>query len=190
MPLALEIADNRLSLLQAIRQRGPRERIRIDPQKSLRSKPRTAALLVPAVLLLVLLATLGAYLGSQMLNRAQEDERVEAADRRQRTIRGTRVAKDDLGRAVEISGPHPESVLMAYCRPGRHGELEIAVPVPPRAGERLGIFTDRDASGSRFAILIRRRGGSGEWVAGDGSNPIAVTEAPDLPPRTPRYPVR
>ena len=106
IPLALEVADNRISLLKAMRQRGSHELIRVGPQKSPSPKLRTAALLVSAVLL-VLLATTGAYLGSQALNRLQEDERAEAADRRQRIIRGTRVAKDDLGARSKSAAPTP-----------------------------------------------------------------------------------
>ncbi len=138
----------------------------------------------------LLLAFIGAWQGRQMLNRLQADERTAAADRRQRIIRATRVAKDELGRATEISGPNPESVLMAYCRPGRHGELEIALPDPPQTGLRWGIFTDRDVPGSRLAIQIQRTSGAREWVAGNGSDPITVSAAPDLPANTARYPVR
>ena len=186
--LALAVADNRLSLLQAMRKRGPGERIHVGAhKKSPRARPRRVALV--AVLLLALVS-IGAYQGHQVLNRLQEDGRTAAADRRQQIIGATRVAKDELGHAIEISGPDPESVLMAYCRPGRHAELEIAVPVPQQTGVRWGIFTDREANGTSFAIRIQRRSGAREWFAGEGSDPIAVTDAPDLPAGTPRYPVR
>ncbi len=185
MPLALAVADNRLSLLKAVQQRGPRERIQVGPQRMPPSAMPWAVAFV--AVLLVLLASIGAYQGRQVL---KEDERTAAADRRQRIIRAVQVTKDEAGRAIEISGPNPESVLMAYCRPGRHGELEVAVPVPPRVGVRLGIFTDHDSRGSRFTIRIQRRNDAREWVAGDGSDPIAVTEAPELPADAPRYPVR
>ena len=188
MALALEVADNRLSLLNAVRQQGPRKRIRVGPQRV----PTSGMPWAPAfvAVLLILIVSIGAHKGGQAVNRLEQDERTAAVDQRQRMIQGTRVAKDELGRVIEVSGPNPESVLTAYCRPGQHGELEIALPVPPRAGVRWGIFTDHDASGSRFAILIQRRSGAREWVAGDGSNPIAVTEAPGLPAGTPRYPIR
>jgi hypothetical protein len=188
-PLALAVADNRLSLLTALRQQGRRERIHVAaPTTTHRWRPATVTLVT---ILLVLLAAVGAYQGGLALNRAQEEEeRIAAVDRQRQTIKATRIAKDESGRVIEISGPDPTSVLLAYCLRDQCEPLETAAPVAAPAGVRLGIFTTHDGLGPRSAIRIQRRNGAHDWVVGDGSNPIAVAEAPDLPPGTARFPLR
>jgi hypothetical protein len=188
-PLALAVADNRLSLLAALRQQGRRERIHVEPPAAPRRRRPTKVALV--TILLTLLAAVGAYQGRLVLNRAQEEEdRIAAIDRQRQAIKITRIAKDESGRVIEISGPDPTSVLLAYCVRGQCEPLETVAPVAGPAGVRLGIFAANDGLGPRSAIRIRRRSGAHEWVVGDGSHPIAVAEAPDLPPGTARFPLR
>jgi hypothetical protein len=107
--------------------------------------------------------------------------------------RRVRMLSDDFGRLVEVDGPDPTSVLLAYCAnrfPGsRLQPIELTSGIPPRSGSRLGVFEDRQELGKRFAIKIRREIHGSRWIAGDGVQPIAATEAPELPPDARRTPL-
>jgi len=109
-------------------------------------------------------------------------------------IAATEVRTDHLGRALEIVGPDPVSVLVAYCEApasqGRRVPAEIVSTVPRFRHARLGIFHDFAALEARHAIRIRKDARTGRWVAGGpGTTLIPVGKVPDLPADAVRIPV-
>ena len=93
----------------------------------------------------------------------------------------TSVRNDGQGRVIQIVGPDPRSVAIAFCEsagPERRFEvLDVTPSVPPDAGSRLGLIRDLDKN-SFQTIPIRRDRETRRWVAGDGLNPIRPSTAP------------
>ena len=185
--VALDVADNKIPLIHAIRQRGAREPIQV--LQPVASSPSRRITLLVAALALVVLASV-AFESWQKIEAAATSQRAAAAEKRRRAIESTNTRRDVLGRVTEISGADPRHVLIAYCSKVNGDErskpVEIVQPDPPETGVRLGIFTDAQHSGARFAIRIERRGGVRSWVTGGDGEPVAVFEAPDVPPLAPR----
>ncbi len=180
---ASAVADRRLSLMQAVRMKevvpDP-----VKPPKRERSRMRP----VLAGVLVTLLAAAGLQL---LLSKFGDDgaRRGGAGRLQNETLAWTQVHWDEAGRVIEIVGPDAQSVLRAYCAANpaaRRQPLELARPAAD-AGVRLGIFRDASGNGPRHAITIRRSGGARRWVAGDGIQPIAVSESPVLLSDTPRF---
>ena len=101
---------------------------------------------------------------------------------------------DATGQLIEVLGPDPKSVLLAFCRSGRQSgqrePIEISATVPPDDAARWGMFRSLGALDTPVrAILIRRDARTGRWSAGDGRSPITTVPAPDLPPGTRTVPV-
>jgi len=101
---------------------------------------------------------------------------------------------DATGQLIEVLGPDPRSVLVAFCRSGRQSgqrePMEISPTVPPDAASRWGMFRSLGALDTPVrAILIRRDARTGRWSAGDGRSPITTVPAPELPPGTRTVPI-
>ena len=101
---------------------------------------------------------------------------------------------DATGQLIEVLGPDPKSVLVAFCRSGRQSgqrePIEIGPTVPPDSAARWGMFRSLGALDTPVrAILIRRDARTGRWSAGDGRSPITTIPAPELPPGTHTVPV-
>ena len=187
---ALDVADNKIPLIDAIRQRGAREAIKV--RELVTSGPsQRLPLLVMALVLVVLAAS--AFKSWQKIDAAATSERAAAAEKIRRVIESTKTRLDDQGRVTEISGTDPRHVLIAYCNKvdgkKRPTPVEIVQPNPPENGVRMGVFTDPRNGGDRYAIRIERRGGARSWVAGGNGEPVAVVQAPDVPPLAPRIPI-
>lgn len=101
---------------------------------------------------------------------------------------------DATGQLIEVIGPDPRSVLIAFCRSGRQSgqrePIDVSPTVPPDAAARWGLFrgVGEIATPAR-AILIRKDQRTGRWSAGDGRAPIETVPAPELPPATGTSPV-
>jgi hypothetical protein len=112
----------------------------------------------------------------------------------ERMLALTEIRTDESGEVVEIVGPDPITVLIAFCDAGAYNlepePLEITETVPAFRHARLGLFRDYNALGNLYAIRIHRDWRTRRWVAGNGRGPIQVTEAPELPPDALRVPVR
>ena len=94
---------------------------------------------------------------------------------------------DAAGQLVEVSGPDPRSVLVAFCNTGRNAgrrqPFGIGPSLPPSAAGRMGLFRSLDQPEAPLrAIRIWREARSGRWSAGNGHDPITTEPAPDLPP--------
>jgi hypothetical protein len=87
---------------------------------------------------------------------------------------------------VEIVGPDPVAVLLAFCsanpQAGSLEPVEITETVPKLGNARHGAFRDPLRPDVLLAIWMREDRRTGRWVAGDGKGPIPVNEAPALPP--------
>jgi hypothetical protein len=114
--------------------------------------------------------------------RKAEIEARAAEPRRTVPRRKVKILRDPSGRVLEIEGPDPSSILLAYCanheEEGRYRPLELTVPDPPFPGTKLGVFSDEDDLGKRYAIRIRRTIDGRHWVAGNGQEPIVAIDAP------------
>ena len=101
---------------------------------------------------------------------------------------------DATGQLVEVVGPDPRSVLIAFCRTGRlsgrREPIEIGPTVPPDASSRWGVFRNLGQPSMPVrAILIRKDPRTGRWSAGDGRSPITTEPPPPLPPGARTVPV-
>lgn len=89
---------------------------------------------------------------------------------------------DAQGRVIEVSGPDPNSVLVALCKHTQFAAtlspIAVAPAVPPSVGERLGFVRDSRDLSARLCIPIRRDSRTGRWFAGDRRDPIEAQRAP------------
>jgi hypothetical protein len=99
------------------------------------------------------------------------------------------VRRDDDGRPVEIRASDPRSVLYGFCsaREGSGCEpVELAWTEPRHPEVRIGVF--RGFSGVQ-AIRIHRDPLSGQWLCGNGRNPIHDSPVDDLRLSRTRIPI-
>jgi len=93
---------------------------------------------------------------------------------------------DAVGQLIEVTGPDPRSVLLGFCNAGRAAghrrPFGIAPSVPPGGGIRMGLFINQDQPDAPVrAVRIHRDPRSGRWSVGDGRTPIVTENAPSLP---------
>jgi len=168
---AFEVADNRVSLLSAIRDRtaGASGTVQLKlPARPPRA--RTSAILTVAlvgVLAVLLLSVFTAEHGG-------ESSRYSADD--------VRLLTNDDGRIVRIEGPDPASVLDAYCKSDEQQRqfepLGVRAPAGDGGDLAMGILRDRSAPKDQLAIYISlNRSGRG-WTAGNGRSPLVAFQAP------------
>jgi hypothetical protein len=172
MELAYEVADNRVSLVEAVRESEAREgrivKVTFRPTGSPLLKgsiAALAALVIPAIWVHWYVSLPPEGSARRMLVGAAE------------------VRTDDWGRVVEVSGPDPVSVLQAYCEksePHRRLEPLVLVPsvLPSSTRVRHGLLRDPSDRDTLFSIQIREERERNRWVAGDGEQPLLATRAP------------
>ena len=213
--LALQVADNRVSLGQALR-RLKQTKASKDAQSRVSRRPGVtrAQVSLVGVVGLVAVAALGWHFWSNRL----AVERTPAPTTHASTVEpdspgpvtipaettpptreevlqaATQVRRDGEGNVVEVRGPDPASVLASFCDassegPGRE-PIEITSTVPASQEARLGLFRDFSSMESAWMVRIRRDGQTGRWVAGNGLHPVYVTLAPKRQPDASVIPVR
>jgi len=166
---ALAVADNRISLLSAIRERkaGSRAPVQLAlPASSLRTR---AAWMVPVALLAVIAVWLfSAFVANPEL------EQVRQLDG------GVRIHTDPDGHIVRIEGLDPRSVLDAYCESGGPGRESLGLnwPAGGESDLTLGILRDRSAPEDQLAIYISADRSGARWTAGNGRSPLVAFQAP------------
>jgi hypothetical protein len=102
----------------------------------------------------------------------------------------TEIRTDAHGRVIEVVGPDPMSVLVAFCELSEElTPLEITSTMPAVRDARLGLFLDQTAAGGPSAIRIRKNAQTRRWAAESGGGPVHVVKAPELPPQAVRIPV-
>jgi hypothetical protein len=169
--VALDVVDNRISLLDALRWRDERDGGAMHLTVPDRRVGRTVGL-VALLVAVALAAVLFRGSGADLTSGPGESTRVGPAE----------VRSDAGGRIVEVIGPDPRSVLRAYCVQGAsRGRLEPLKVVPsslPGARTHLGLLRDLRRPEQLLAIPIREDRASSRWLAGDGSRPLLAEPAP------------
>ena len=160
MGQALAVADNRISLLEAVRARKPKARIEVKPDRPGKSVAPVA------IALAAMLAVVGFFALTRALENAGNSESRPASARTELTAVEVRV--DLQGELTEVSGQNPASVLAAYCESMTLGEL---VPVGLVASDDgwTGLYQKDE---TLFALTIRRDPRRDLWVVGDAVEPI------------------
>jgi hypothetical protein len=192
LDFAFQIADNRISLGEALRKHAAagRSEVRRAEQHARASSRKIWLGSVGAVLLAAaaVLTWTGRGGGSEVV-----DPDVPAASRHVQAWKDLELQTDELGRIVSVSAPNPTAVLRGFCRPEPSQQLcepvEIRARVSGAPGLRWGVFRANGTEHGLRAIEIRREGAVRTWTAGDGSGPIDEVAAPDSPPGTPTIPV-
>jgi hypothetical protein len=199
MPVAFQVTDNRLSLLEAQRAeprpeaKGGATRPAETPAR--RRSPSAAAPEAPArpaqtagvargpafgpgawaALVLALIAVVF------LLRSARPGAEASGGGSRLQ-VGAAEVVTDARGRVVQVLGPSPRSVLTAYCRTGRADQRFEPIEVLPSAfdpaGSRIGLLRDPDDRDRVLAITVQADPRSRRWVAGDGRRPLEPRPAP------------
>jgi hypothetical protein len=205
--LAVQVADNRITVLQAIELKAAEKAKQIALSRTF--VPRGPMNYIIYGLGAVLLCGLGvqmyrAWGDYQELRGAAELVARANATARKRPERVAptpppRALTDDktdgAGQPTQIIGPDPRTVLISFCQTGgKSGHwipIEIAPAVPPHPSLKLGIFRSLDQPGAPpRAIRIREDAKTGRWVAGDGRSPIPTDTPPVQPPGAQIIPVQ
>jgi hypothetical protein len=196
--LALDVADNRLTVREALAKRPrPKPQIIIPPE------PATPSQIAFVGWVAAVLAVGIGIFGWAMWKRDLSDARPESPPpgsastvktepapppRAVDLLSLTDVKTDKRGRLTRVTGPNPRTVLLAYCRANpRAAQLEpigLAASIPPFPGTQLGLFRDIGQESSIRAFKIRKDGRTGRWVAGNGRRPITTREFEELPADT------
>lgn len=168
--LAMDIADNRTSLLNCLRERESADSAKIVA--SVPQEPRryfgwvAGGLAVGAMTLLIAYAS------------------TTASPKVVRTVvvLGAEVRLDDRGNVVRVAAPDPRTVLNGFCAiQTGSGAMAVIAVVPSKLGSRdarLGLFRESAQKGRVFMIEILENRAAGRWVAGDGVSPIVPRNAP------------
>ncbi len=201
--LAFDVADNRVSLRQAIGR--AREAKKAKQQRAARSAVRGAPVLRKLIVAGVATLSLAVISGiswtwsinhrrypavARRVHPVAPARVVAQVDTAQKTAtalaRASNVRTDDQGQVTEIVGSDPRSVLLSYCDAvsGFLGVEPLAIrgTAPQFRNARLGVFRDHNDGGALRAIRIRLDSRSGRWVAGSGRAPIRPSDASELPP--------
>ena len=171
MEIAYDIADNRISLLDAIRQRTRNEG---ELQAEQRTSTRRSALFLCALALVALFGWVTRDTGVKLDDSNEEVRRL---------IGDAEVRTSSDGMVLQVSGPDPRSVLRAYCaasgRAGRLEPLDVAPSSAPGVGRaRVGLLRDPYRPDDLLSITIREDREGGRWIAGDGVHPLIADPAP------------
>lgn len=169
MEVAYAVADNKVSLVEAMRGRGAVQESPVQVQ--LRANPLRWLKWAAAVLLPV--AIFAAF------KQGTEPGRAPGEPTSHR-IGDAEIRMDSSGRVVQVLGADPRSVLNAYCVSGED-PLHALGTVPSTlhgSRVRLGVFSDPADPATLLAITIREDEGSDRWVAGDGRAPLVADRAP------------
>jgi hypothetical protein len=81
------------------------------------------------------------------------------------------------GAITLLRAASPGAVLDAYCLPPRNGHRRQPVEVLPLEENCLGVFRE---GGTLYGLMIRKDPVSGEWVAGDGLEPLVAAKVSDM----------
>ena len=214
MDLALRVADNRLTVHQALQQKASNEaKVPPRPQTSVSHGVWNFMVFSVGAMILVGLGmhiydVWGEYLAQRGLAALSLPEAAAASRHTGQGPSGGQPAPavpappppltvprtDSTGQLVEVVGPDPRSVLIAFCstgrQSGRRDPIEIDPTAPPDASARWGLFRNLEQPSMPVrAILIRKDPRTGRWSAGDGRSPIMTEPPPQLAPGARPVPV-
>jgi hypothetical protein len=159
---ALEVADNKVPLLEAVRRNRPAPRLEVVSLPRTRRRGPSVAV---AIFVLLLVAS-----GIAVTLQSEKPQPVE------REVRSSgpkviasledavpELVRNDRGELVEISAGNPRSILDTYCRTLTRGTVDpVAIE---RAGDGwTGLYRQ---NGRLYGITIRRDAEREVWVAGN-----------------------
>jgi hypothetical protein len=174
---SLAVADNRCSLLEAIRLREQRKERETAQPGVARGRISRAAVLTAVLAVLVVLAFSGFVTRDRRTTIAPN-----ATPGMPRAVGAASVTTDDSGRIVEVIGPDPRTVLRTFCveaaKDGRYEPLDVVPSSRLGARARLGLFRDPRHPEDLLAISILEDRESSHWRAGDGHRPLVASPAP------------
>ena len=214
MDLALRVADNRLTVHQALQRKASNE-AKEPPRPQTSVSHGVWNFMVYSVGAMILIGlgvhiydVWGEYLARRGLAALALPEAAAASRHAGPAPPGSQAAAavpapppaltvprtDSAGQLVEVVGPDPRSVLIAFCSTGRQSgrrePVEIDPTAPPDASARWGLFRNLEQPSMPVrAILIRKDPRTGRWGAGDGRSPIMTEPPPQPPPGTRPVPV-
>jgi hypothetical protein len=171
--IAYSVADNRISLLDAMRKRRakPSAALPVSVDSGL---VRRWALRAGVAVIAIALGV--AVWSNESVERKKKTEVQAGAGEAE-------VTADDNGRVVQIAGPTPGSVLTSFCQsaiPGKNLEaIELVASSAPGSRARLGLLRDPADPDTVLAITIREDRDGGRWIAGDGTEPLVASLAPE-----------
>jgi hypothetical protein len=200
--LAYAVADNRMSVLAALRRRDDRPQapaIVADTAKRRGRSTWAGPVLAVACVGIVALAlwawqatrTSGELPSPALLPvaRATASPSVSAApgSRVQRLRSATNVERNGNGLVLRIEGPDPRSVALAFVEatgPERQIELlDLSPSTPPDPRRRMAVLRELESKTFR-ALPIHQDPQTRRWVAGDGLTPLKPDPASESVLRT------
>lgn len=177
IPLALQVADNRLTLRAALDRGSTAEGVAIEPAaaKTATSRPYGVVALVLVVLSLVVWG----------VGRQTADGHGSARSTSTRTERvpiragapvlksATTIRTDPKGEVTQIVGPDPRSVLQALCESDTRNPQRPTMRLEPGADVWTGHC---DRGGAAFSFEIHKDATAERWIAGNGVDPIRTRQ--------------
>lgn len=174
MEKAYDVADNRLSLLEALRRRTA-----APPQAvGVRLRPNWTRFAVWCAVALIPVGLVTAHFSGGGIDAGVPDSHgVPTIE----FVGEVELRADDRGRVVQVLGPDPLSVLKTYCDSGLPGGPFQPLKVVPsrRPGTRSRVGLLRNPRKKLLAITIQEDRERNRWVAGDGRGPLVPKRAPD-----------
>jgi len=166
---ALDVADNKIPLLEAVRRNERVETIEFEPPR--RRFPYLKLLLAVGTTLALAAAAIVVIIAQYPDVDVEPIRKQKVASKSSQVIASlqevvTDVVYDDNGLATEITGGNPEAVLYAYCRSAKPFKAE---PVSLQAAGKdwNGLYRSR---GVLYSIRIRWDASRLLWVTGNAED--------------------
>jgi hypothetical protein len=164
--LAGAIADNRISLLEAMRSANTTRNVPVlsaGPQRRM-----------TGAILLVVLVALVAIVVTRETGSVISTEQVAAIEAQG----SAELLVDGSGRIQQVLGPSPRAVLEAYCAAANAEPVDVAPSPLPGPRSRVGLFHPEGNSSALRSITIREDREAGRWIAGEQGETLLPEPAP------------
>ena len=200
--LALQVADNRIRLREAMRRSKPYAEIVRDGPSTERRRLGLLAVVLAAVLVAVFLgarsldrqAEAGRALEQQSLaslDAARVAEKPKTEEPAAATVPTFAVERDPVGKITRVTAGQPDAVVEGLCRTlspsGSCFQSEIQHTEPRYPGRRIGRFVGKDLD-QPFTVYIQRERSTGRWAVGTGLRPITLITDAGRPITAPTHP--
>ncbi len=194
--LALEVADNRIRLYEALRRRVTPAHVSRAPRFRL---SRRAAVWIGVVAAVTVLGLAGqmAYMWNRQVETARELERRSMEQQSQggadafpspgvETSRA-KIERDAQGRITRVTATRSDQVMETICSEavplGYCVTLDIVQVMREYPDARVARFTDATDPDKAWIVHLRRDRRAGLWSAGDGHSPLVAV----IDPATARF---
>jgi len=164
--VAASIADNRGSLLEAMRSEAATQPVSVVSS----GNPRR---MTGAILLFVLIA-LVAIIVTRETGSVVSSDQVAAIE----AEGSAELLVDGSGRIQQVVGPNPRAVLDAYCAASNAEPIDLAPSTLPGPRSRVGLFLPQGTRTKLRSIKILEDREGERWVAGVAGEPLLPEPAP------------